>query len=852
MEPKAPPLPVNQASSLPVDPGIKSRNIRILKFGGSSIGNLDRIRRVAEIVTQAQSSDVALITVVSAVGVTTNAILEAAELASRGDEGYVEPLSRIDEKHRGILEELAPDEELAQLSRRLEDAIKELRELARGSQLLGECTLRIRDRMLAFGELQSAMLLAACLRSEGVSATDVDAREIIRTDDRFGAAKVDQRVSRELIRERLPGRDGVPVVTGFIGSTASGETTTLGRGASDYTATLIGAMLNAESVEIWTDVDGVLTADPRVVPDAIPIREIGYEELLELAQFGAKVMCPPAVEPARKAGIPLRIRSTLDPSLPGTLVLGTLPPDPSRPVRGISAIRDVALIRVEGVEAVGITETSQRIFRALGNADVESLLFTQDSSAHSVSFAVEGAEAERALFALQAEFQRDRDAGLLRDPVSEQGFAILAIVGEGMRDTPGISGRLFSTLGAARVNVHAVAQGSSERNISWVVTSDQEGLALRTVHRAFFSPPGELQPVRMLVLGVGSVGGAFLDQLADHGEEALAPHRLRPLLVGISQSQKAVVDQEGLDPGRWRELLEGGDHTPENVFTSVFTGDPLVIVDCTASAEVASRYPDYLGSGAAIVTANKIPLSVSLDEYRSLQHIAQAGGGLHHETTVGAGLPMVRTVSELRRSGDHIVRMEGVLSGTLTFLFDEVNRGRPFSEVVKEARDRGISEPDPRDDLGFRDVVRKLVILGHAAGFDIEPDAVRAKPILPEDLLRAPSVDAFMAALPGLDAEIADRSAKARESGCRLACVARIDQSGATVSLDVVPADRPTARIGGTENILEIWSQRYSEHPILIQGPGAGPKVTAAGLMTDLVAAGERVTHGLRNPANEP
>ena len=851
MEPKAPPLPVSQASSLPGPPGMKSGNIRILKFGGSSIGDLGRIRRVARIVTQAQG-EAAPVAVVSAVGGTTNAILEAADLAGRGDKGYAESLRRIEENHRGILEELAPDEELAQLSKRLDDAIEELRGLARGAQLLGECTLRTRDRMLAFGELQSAMLLAACLRSEGVAAQDVDAREILRTDDRFGSARVDQGVSRELIRERLPGGDGVPVVTGFIGSTASGETTTLGRGASDYTATLLGAMLRAEVVEIWTDVDGVLTADPRMVPDATPVREIGYEELLELAQFGAKVMCPPAVEPVRKAGIPLRIRSTLDPSLPGTLVLRTLRPDPYRPVRGISAIRDAALIRVEGVEAIGVTETSERIFRALGVAGVESLLFTQDSSAHSVSFAVAGTDAARALSAFRAEFRREREAGVLKDPVSEQSFAILAIVGEGIPDTPGISGRLFSTLGAARVNVHAVAQGSSERNISWVVASDQEGLALRTVHRAFFSPPGELQPVRMLVLGVGSVGGTFLDQLAGHGEEALAPHGLRPLLVGISQSRKAVVDLEGLDPTRWRELLEGGDHTPENVFASVFTGDPLVIVDCTASAEVVSRYPDYLRSGAAVVTANKIPLSASLDEYRSLQRTAQAGGGLHHETTVGAGLPMVRTVAELRRSGDQIIRMEGVLSGTLTFLFDEVNRGRLFSEVVREAKDRGISEPDPRDDLGLRDVVRKLVILGRAAGFDIEPDAVRANPILPEDLLGAPSVDAFMAALPGLDAEMADRSAKARESGCRLACVARIDQSGATVSLDVVPVDRPTARIRGTENVLEIRSQRYSEHPILIQGPGAGPKVTAAGLMTDLVAAGERVTHGLRNPVNEP
>ncbi len=851
MEPNAPPIPSDRTEAKSPDARRSHGKIRILKFGGTSVGDASRIRRVAGLVKAARAEAVPVV-VVSAVGGITNRLVDAADLAGRGDEAYEQVLDRIEQIHRELLSELAPEEERPQLEQRLGSALDELRRLARGAELLGECTMRTRDRMLAFGEILSSMLVAAGLRSEGVAARDVDARTLLRTDDRFGSARVDQEVSREQVRDGLPGTEGVPVVTGFIGSTATGETTTLGRGASDYTATLLGAMLGAEAVEIWTDVDGVLTADPQAVPEATPVREIGYEELLELAQFGAKVMCPPAVEPARKAGIPLRIRSTLDPSLPGTLVVGSPPPDPYRPVRGISAIRNVAVIRVEGVETVGVTEASQRIFRALGVANVESLLFTQDSSAHSVSFAVAGADAARALTALRAEFRREREGGLLRDLVSEQSFSILAVVGEGMRDTPGISGRLFSTLGAAKVNVHAIAQGSSERNISWVVDSEQEGLALRSVHRAFFSPPGELQPVRLLVLGVGSVGGAFLDQLADHGDEALGPHGIRPVLVGISQSQKAVVDLEGLDPNRWRELLEAGQHTPDNVFEAVFTGDPLVVVDCTASEVVADRYLEYLRSGAAVVTANKIPMSRSLESYHAIGEAAERGGGLHHETTVGAGLPMVRTVAELRRSGDKILAMEGALSGTLTFLFDEVNRGRPFSEVVAEAKERGISEPDPREDLGLKDVVRKLVILGRVAGFDLELGDVRAEPILSARLLEAPSVEAFMAELSELDAEFSDRSREAREKGCRLACVARIDPSDASVSLELVPAERPTARILGTENVLEIRSERYSEHPILIQGPGAGPKVTASGLMTDLVGAAERVTHGLRKSVHEP
>jgi aspartokinase/homoserine dehydrogenase 1 len=813
------------------------------------VADADRIRAVAELVDRAREECTPVV-VVSAVGGTTNELDATADLAGRGDGSYEERLRRLEERHVGILSDLAPAGELGALERTIHEAFEEIRKLARGAHLLGECSPRTRDRILSYGEILSSILVACALRARGTPARSVDARQVIRTDDRFGSARVDVDATHQLVRSLLPGSAGVPVVTGFIGATAEGETTTLGRGASDYTATLLGAALAADGVEIWTDVDGVLTADPKSVPDATPVREIGYEELLELAHFGAKVMCAPAVEPARKAGIPLRIRSTLDPSLPGTLVVGRLPADPQRPVRGMSAIRDVALIRLEGVEQIGIVETCERLFRALGQADVDSLLFTQDSSAHTVSFAVARGRLSRALTAIQAEFRRERAAGILRDPFVEERCSILAIVGEGMRDTPGIAGRLFSTLGAAKVNVHAVAQGSSERNISWVVAAEQEGPALRAVHRAFFAPPGEPHPVRVVVLGVGSVGSALLEQLRDHGKEALAPHGLLPVLVGIAQSGRAVVDLEGLDPARWKELLAQGKHTSKNVVESVVTGDPLVVVDCTASPEVASRYQEFLRSGAALVTANKIALSRSIEEYRAIMRAAAGGRGIYYETTVGAGLPIVRTVVEQRRSGDRIDVMEGVLSGTLTFLFDEVARGRPFSEAVKEAKERGISEPDPREDLGLMDVLRKLVILARTAGWEIEPADVRVEPILPAELLEAPSVDAFMSKLPALDSMIAERSRAATERGCRLATVGRVDASGGEIRMVEVPLDRPAARIRGTENVLEIRSMRYSHHPMLIQGPGAGPMVTAAGLMSDLLAAAERVTHGLRKPVD--
>ena len=813
-----------------------------MKFGGTSVGSAARIRRVVGLVADARA-DSTPVAVVSAVGGVTDRLAEVAELAGRGDAGHAAVTRGIEEVHRELLHALAPIDEAPGLALRLDGAMDELRRLATGAQLLGECTLRTRDRMLSFGELLSSMLVAACMRSHGIAAVDVDAREFFRTDTRFGAARVDQRSSRKLVRARLPGDAGVPVVTGFIASTAEGETTTLGRGASDYTATLLGSMLGAAEVEIWTDVDGVLTADPEAVPEAAPVREITYEELLELARFGAKVISAPAVEPARRAGVTLRIRSTLDPSLPGTLVVASLPADPLRPVRGISAARDVAVIRLAGVEAVGVTEASQRIFRALRVADVGSLLFTQDSSAHSVSLAVRGADAGRARVALEAEFRRERELRLVRDLAVEQGFSILAVVGEGMRDTPGVSGKLFSALGTAKVNLHAIAQGSSERNISWVVRAGQEGVALRTVHRAFFSPPDELEPVRILVLGAGGVGGAFLDQLAANGDGALRPHGIQPVLVGIANSRRAVTDLEGLAAGRWRAHLQGGRGDPGRAFEAVWTGDPLVVVDCTASAAVSATYADCLRAGAAVVTANKIALSGPIEEYATLMRLSGRGSGLHHGTTVGAGLPMVRMIAELGRSGDTVTSLEGTLSGTLTFLMDELSRGRQFSSAVEEARRRGISEPDPREDLGLRDVVRKVVILARTAGIRIEPSDVDVEPILPAGLLEPGPVPEFIERLSRIDAEMAERTRAAAAEGGRLVCLARVSPGAASVRLEVVPADQPAARTRGTENLLVIRSRWYADHPIVIQGPGAGPEVTAAGLMTDLVAAAGRVAH---------
>ena len=838
-------------------------DVRVLKFGGTSLANGERFASVVRRVREVLSDGRRTVVVVSAVGGTTDALQTAASIAGSpaGDrEGSVferSGLVAVEENHMQLLGVLATAEELAELQGRVYAYFRDIERLIQGVELLGECSPRTKDRLLSHGELLSSLLIAAGLRSHGLPGRAVDARLLIRTDDRHGSALVDREVSARQIQERLGGAQDVPVVTGFLASTAEGETTTLGRGASDFTATLIGAALGAEVVEIWTDVGGIHTADPRSVPRAAPIEEVSYDELLELASFGAKVMCPLAVEPVRDAGIPVRILSTLDPSLPGTRVVEN-PTAAAGPVRGISAIREAALIRLEGVERLGVSEAAERLFRALRSADVPALLFTLDSSAHSVSLAVAAADLSKTEAAIRKEFERERKAGLLGEPVSQKGRSILAIVGEGMRDTPGISGRLFRTLGEIGVNVHAIAQGSSERNISWVVAEEDEPRALRAVHDAFLAGSPATngarrvdvhapQPLPIAILGAGRVGSTLLDQLRDHGLDELRAQGFNPRIVGIARSQVATLDSAGLDPAVWRDDLEVGGESPVAVVTAVSGDLPGLLVDCTASGEVVDWYRTVLRSGGGVITANKLPLAGDYATYRELREgagagVAAPGGGLHYEATVGAGLPVLGTLSDLRASGDELRRLEGVLSGSLSFIFQGVNQGAVFSEIVREAVQRGLTEPHPGEDLGLRDVVRKLVILGRQWGRPLEADDVQVTPVLPAELLEITDRDAFLDALREVDGAMADRRAVAEAGGARLIPVARLDESGSSVGLRAIRADQPLAQLRPGDNVVEMETVRYSEQPLVIQGPGAGTEVTAAGLLVDLLRAARQLS----------
>jgi aspartokinase/homoserine dehydrogenase 1 len=833
-----------------------------MKFGGTSLADPARIRAVAEIVsTEAVRGPV--VVVVSAMGGVTNALADAARTAAAGSEAWRDGWEALTRRHQQVLGELLggePDEPLEAEFRQLLD--QDLRDLLHGVSLVREASPRTLDAILAHGELLSARLVALALRRRGTPALSLDARGLLVSDDRFGNARVLWNESATAIRGHLsplstpaaPARPArgpilpipVPVVTGFVAATTRGETTTLGRGGSDYTASVLGAALGADAIEIWTDVDGVMSADPRIVPDANHVSAMTYAELMELSHFGARVVYPPTVHSARDAGIPLVIRNTFNPDFPGTRVGDDVQINGHTPVRGIASIHKVALLRVEGDGMVGVPGSAQRLFGALARRGINVILISQASSERSICIAVEPGDLAEARKAVSEEFALEYRVGLLDELVVEEDCSILAAVGGGMRSCPGIAGQVFSVLGRAGINVRAIAQGSSELNLSLVVASADEATALRAIHGAFFSPG--VRSARIFLAGAGTVGHAFLRQMADAGERLRRERGFHLTLAGIARRARAVVRPDGIDPARWQEAFpgtEGGAGAPAwgegslhtLVEAALAAPRPAVFVDLTADDAPTLHYGRLLREGVSVVAANKRGVSGPGEAWRLLRAAPARGAGLYIETTVGAALPVLRTLADLVATGDRVERIEGVLSGTLSYLACRAMDGGPFSALVREAHGLGITEPDPRDDLSGMDVVRKLVILARFAGMELEAGDVAVDPFLPVERWAGLDVEGLWRRLPEEDPAMDVRVRGARERGMRLVYLAQVSAEGARVGLREVGPEHPCYGLRPGDNLFAIHSGHYHATPLVVQGPGAGPGLTAAGVFADVLRA---------------
>jgi aspartokinase/homoserine dehydrogenase 1 len=803
--------------------------MKILKFGGSSVARPETIRQVVEIIGLAGPRAVV---VVSALGGVTDDLLEAASRAAEDGESWRETLVTLRTRHRDTAEAVAADTDVTADLERLFD---ELSELLHGVSLLRECSDRTRDRILATGELASSRIVAAALRAAHIPAAAVDARTLIRTDRTFGAARVDADVSYPAIRSALADRTEVPVVTGFLGATDRGATTTLGRGGSDFTASLLGAALSAEEIQLWTDVSGVMSCDPRLVPDAFPLPALSYDELMELSHFGAKVVHPPSVHPARAAGIPLAIRNTFEPDAPGTMVTEAAA-DADQAVRGLASIPEVALLRLEGDGMVGVPGIAERLFGALAAHRISVILISQASSEHSICLAVAPTDADGARQAVDAAFALERAAGLVNPLVVERDLAVLAVVGQTMCRAVGISGRLFGILGRAGVNVRAIAQGSSERNISLVVARSDQRRAMAAIHGAFFD--GARRRMDLVVAGVGGVGAELLRQVAGHQDPQLD---LR--VVVVASSRQAAVDDHGLDLDHWRERLDAAGEPADWSAVRRDAGGrpwPTVFVDCTASQAIADDSGAWLRAGISVVAANKKAFAAPTAAHDRLQQDhAGSTATLLNEATVGAGLPILTTIADLVGTGDRIHRMEGILSGSVAFILERMRSGTRFSEAAHEALDLGYLEPHPADDLCGLDVARKLVILARAAGRSADLEEVQRRGLLPDDWTELPA-DTLWKRLPELDGPLAERVEQAAAANRRLVFLARLGDDGFAVGPEAVAEDHPAARARGTDSILAISTDRYAPTPLIIQGPGAGPAVTASGVLADILRVARR------------
>ena len=814
---------------------MRTERLVVHKFGGTSVAGAERYRAVADILLA--RPEPRRVAVVSAMSGVTDALVRAVELAGHRDGAWHDEVDALRRRHAETISALLPAPRADEARLALERDLADVDDVLRAAWILRHCPRGAADLVSGLGEVWSARLLAAHLADRGACAAWLDAREVLVAEPGEGSARVDWAASQTRVDAWIASRGGVPdplVVTGFVASTAAGVPTTLGRNGSDFSASIFGALLGAAEIHIWTDVDGVMSANPRLVPEAVVLESLSYREAMELAHFGAKVVHPATMGPAVERSIPIYIRNTFRPQAPGTRI------DPSgasmRMVKGISTVERVALVNLEGTGMRDLPGLSVRLFGALREAGVAALMVSQGSSQHSVCFAVPAALAETARSALETAFFAERHQGQIQTLEVDSGCCILAVVGDGMAGHPGVAARVFGALGKAGINIRAIAQGSSERNISVVVEGAQAERALRAVHAGLYL---SRQTLSVGVIGAGVVGSALLDQLAARAETIRAEHNVDLRVRAIATRRGMALDERRIPLGRWREELASGAPFDLDAFVDHVQTDHLphtVIVDCTADESVARRYGEWLRRGIHVVTPNKRANTLDLAYYDELR-TAGRGPGAHYlyETTVGAGLPIIQTLRDLTATGDEVRRIEGVLSGTLSYLFNAFDGARPFSDLVAEARRQGFTEPDPRDDLSGADVARKVVILAREMGLRLELSDVDLEGLVPQ-ALRGGSVDDFLRRLSEHDDTLTGWWRDAHARGERLRFVGVVERDGrASVRLRGYPEAHAFARLNLTDNIVQFQTRRYTPNPLIVQGPGAGPEVTAAGVFADLL-----------------
>ncbi len=813
--------------------------MQVLKFGGTSVANAENINKVISIVKEASKKDKTIV-IVSALGGVTDLLLNAAAFAANGDEAYREKLTVIEQRHLDTVKQLIPVAQQSQLLSLVKKSCNEIEDICNGIFLLGELTERSKDRIGSYGEWISSQIIAAKFNADGITAGWKDSRELITTNSAFTAAEVDFISTNKKVKDFFDASSNqVFILPGFIAADKNNVTTTLGRGGSDYTAAIIASALNADLLEIWTDVSGMMTADPRLTSNARIIPNISYQEAMELSHFGAKVIYPPTIQPVMNKNIPVWIKNTFAPNDEGTLIESVAHQN-GNIVRGISSINNIALISLEGSGMVGIPGFSKRLFESLSNEKINVILITQSSSEHSICVGIDTSSVSKAKTAVDAAFANEIALQKVEPLMIENDLSIVALVGESMKNHTGISGRMFSAMGRNGVNVRAIAQGSSEKNISAVIATKDVRKAINVLHEEFFETT--YKQVNIFVTGTGNVGAKLLGQLQQQIDFLQKQMHLQVNVVGLSNSRKMLIDETGIDLKEWKALLDKGEKANLQHFVNEIIRMNLrnsIFVDITANDVVASVYNQLLEKSISVVACNKIAASSAYTNYKKLKTLAREYNCQYlFETNVGAGLPVIATLNDLIHSGDRVHKMQAVLSGTLNFVFNNYDGSRKFADVVKQAQDEGYTEPDPRLDLGGTDVMRKIMILARESGVKMEMTDIANNSFMPASCMEG-TVENFYNEMAKHEEHFAKLLKEAKDKGCILKFVASFDDGKASVGLQHIDPKHDLYHLYGKDNIVLFYTDRYKEQPMVVKGAGAGAEVTASGVFADIMRAGK-------------